>query len=91
MPFSDPAAPPSDCALCARLLSFRHDNGERHPSFHNAHCMLASLPTHADFLPDVNETVVSFKFTVARPLDEVCKIIDPQNWSQCSSSYFRNS
>ncbi len=36
MPFSELAAPPSDCALCARLLAFRRDNGERHPSFHNA-------------------------------------------------------
>ncbi len=36
MQFSELAAPPSDCALCARLLAFRRDNGERHPSFHNA-------------------------------------------------------
>jgi len=36
MRFPEPAAPPADCGLCARLLSFRRDNGERYPAFHNA-------------------------------------------------------
>ena len=36
MRFPEPAAPPADCGLCARLLSFRRDNAERYPAFHNA-------------------------------------------------------
>ena len=36
MRFPEPAGPPADCGLCARLLSFRRDNGQRFPAFHNA-------------------------------------------------------
>ena len=36
MQFPEPAAPSANCDLCARLLSFRRENGERYPAFHNA-------------------------------------------------------
>ncbi len=36
MLFPEPAAPKADCGLCGRLLSFRHDNCQRYPAFHNA-------------------------------------------------------
>ena len=36
MLFPEPAAPQADCGLCGRLLSFRRDNCQRYPAFHNA-------------------------------------------------------
>ena len=36
MPEPAPRQPAADCALCPRLVAFRHDNRTRHEDFHNA-------------------------------------------------------
>ena len=36
MPEPAPRRPAADCALCPRLVAFRHDNRARHEDFHNA-------------------------------------------------------